>query len=361
MQTLFQNLQELMVLTVDDAKYSDPKNSAAILKTAETLMNSAHDVNKMKGKAPDADPSLGIYAIILQDQTHRAHDAFKAGHKDYARSLFKNAASTCIACHSRTSTGSKLQWDFSTGFARGLPAYQQAELLAAGRSFDAALKTLETVLTDSELARKRPFDWNRALRYALAISIRSERNPDRALKVLERALNTEGAPQFVKLDAQDWIRSLKAWKAEDRSKTPATEAELYDESLRLLSLAKASQRYPMDRAGDVIYLRATATLHQMLQSAPAGEHSGDALFLLGSSYEVLRDFDLWNASETYFEACIHRVPHTQTAESCFRKYEESVTAGFTGSAGTQLPESAKRNLEKLRVLAQMPSEKKPLK
>ena len=353
MQGLFQSLQELLVYTVDDARYNDPKNTARIESAAEAMAKASHGVAQMSGTAPDPDPSIGIFSAILQEESRRAYDAFKSGHRDYARTLFKGLASTCVACHSRSAAGAKLQWDFGSGFAQGLPLLQQAELLAAGRSFDSALVALEKVLSDNELAKKRPHEWNRALRFALAISVRIHRDPSRTLELLEKAGKTQGIPHFSRLDIQDWTRSLTAWKREQSgSKTgPTTEAELNREATRLLGLAKAAQRYPMDRAGDILYLRATSLLHQQLQTAPAGARSGEAFLELGISYEVLRDFGLWNLGEIYYEACINRVPHSKTSETCYRLLEESVIAGYTGSAGTELPESVQKKLGGLRELS----------
>ncbi|NDD92702.1 hypothetical protein EBZ37_11505, partial [bacterium] len=218
MQSLFQSLQELLVLTGDDSRYQDPKNTARIESAAEALAKSAHSVAVMTEKSPDADPSIGIFGSILQDEARRGLEAFKSGHREYARGIFKNLASTCVACHSRSAAGLRLQWNFSSGFAQGLSQFQQAELLAAGRSFDSALTALEKVIADGDAAKKRPSEWNRALRFALAISVRVERNPSRGLALLEKALNTPGIPQFSKLDIQDWKRALQTWKREKDGK-----------------------------------------------------------------------------------------------------------------------------------------------
>ncbi|MEN9724087.1 MAG: hypothetical protein RJB38_2073 [Pseudomonadota bacterium] len=357
MQSLFQALQELLVLSVDDSRYNDARNEPRIEAAAQALVKGAHGAARMHGKSPDQDPSVGIFTALLQDGSKRAFDAYRSGHKAYARTLFRNMASACIACHSRTAAGSQLKWDFSSGFAQGLPLFQQAELLAAGRSFEAASATLNQVLTDESLAKKNPQQWNRALRIALAIQIRVERSPKKARELLENAEKTAGIPQFTRLDIQDWIRSLRAWESDEKAgKTLASnEKALFSESQRLMKLAQASQRYPMDRAGDVAYLRATSVLHQQLQVAPQGEKSADALLSLGLSYQTLRDFDFWNLNEIYFEACIHRAPHTDTAEACYRRLEESVIVGYTGSAGTELPVTERSRLDDLRRMASAPS------
>jgi hypothetical protein len=118
----------------------------------------------------------------------------------------------------------------------------------------------------------------------------------------------------------------------------------------------------MDRAGDVLYLRASSVLHDQLSHFPQGPKSAEAFFLLGICYEILRDFDLWTLGDTYFEACIHRAPHTELAESCYRKLEESTLAGYTGSAGTQVPLDVEKKLTRLReearAAAQAPGKQK---
>ena len=108
----------------------------------------------------------------------------------------------------------------------------------------------------------------------------------------------------------------------------------------------------MDRSADMLYLRASAVLHEQLGRFPQGPKSAEAFFLLGVCYEILRDFDLWTLGDTYFEACIHRSPHTPLSESCYRKLEESILAGYTGSAGTRVPVEIEGKLQRLRLEAQ---------
>ena len=52
-------------------------------------------------------------------------------------------------------------------------------------------------------------------------------------------------------------------------------------------------------------------------------------------------------------AGFRKSPHSNTADLCYRRYEESVYAGFTGSSGTDIPPEIKRRLVELRGLAKM--------
>ena len=130
-----------------------------------------------------------------------------------------------------------------------------------------------------------------------------------------------------------------------------TEEGLYSEALRLTAEAHRLQKYPLDRSADVIYLRASAALHHLLQVAPEGRHAGEAFLLAGLCYEVLKPLNLEELHEIYYEACIKKVPHSATAELCYHRYEESIYMGFTGSGGTDIPQDVKEKLGKLENLA----------
>lgn len=363
MQGLFASLQGLLSLTVDPARFNDPANAAAIQSSAKKLAESAHRMAGITPSSPDADPSIRMFAAILEDQSQAALDAYQSGSREYARNLFNSTASSCIACHSRTDVGVKLDWAVDSGPAAQLPPHQKAQLLAAGRAYGPALEQLSKALADPELAKERPFDWNQALRTALVLSIRAEKDPARARKIIERAVQTPGVPGFVGWDARNWIRSLKEWeketslgtagKAPGKPPSYTTEDQAHREALRLISQAQKVQRYPMDRTGDVLYLRASGVLHDQLRIAPTGPKSAEAFFLLGICYEVLRDFDLWTLGDSYYEACIKRQPHSELAESCYRKLEESTLAGYTGSAGTQVPTRVEQKLGRLKLEAQV--------
>jgi hypothetical protein len=313
--------------------------------------------------SPDMDPSIRLFSGILEEQSAQALQAYKLGSREYARTLFNSTASQCIACHSRTDAGVKMDWKLESGPAASLPLQYQAQILAAGRAYAPALEKLNSVLTDPAtapaFAKEKPFEWNQALRTALILAVRAERNPTRAASILESAMKTEGVPQFVKWDSRDWLRTLRAWEQEIRSgqdpassKNLKTESGYHREALRLIAVAQKAQRFPMDRSADMLYLRASAVLHEQLSRFPQGTRSAEAFFLLGVCYEILRDFDLWTLGDTYFEACIHRSPHTTLSESCYRKLEESVLAGYTGSAGTRVPVEVEGKLQRLRLEAQ---------
>jgi hypothetical protein len=116
--------------------------------------------------------------------------------------------------------------------------------------------------------------------------------------------------------------------------------------------AKAIQRYPMDRTADLVYLRASASAHDFLQVALESEHLDQGLLLAGIAYEVLNPLKVGELHELYYEACIRRSPHQAIAVDCYRRYEQSVFFGYTGSLGTSLPDDVGMKLKELKKLAE---------
>jgi hypothetical protein len=120
-------------------------------------------------------------------------------------------------------------------------------------------------------------------------------------------------------------------------------------------IAKA-KKSPSQGHDEVYYLRATSILHEFLRKYPESREMPEALYLIGESYTPLQELGLWNLQEKYFQACIKEAPHTELAEKCYKRFEESVIFGFTGSSGTHLPPGLKRQLKLLKSTAQKQEE-----
>ena len=194
-------------------------------------------------------------------------------------------------------------------------------------------------------------DWNRAVYYSLVISVRVKKDPDLALGIVQSVLDQKNAPYYMIQDAQNWKKSILDWKKEPQQ-TPNSEEGYRQEMLRLTSAAHDTQKYPMDRSADILYLRASAAAHDLLQKYPSGTKSSEAFLFAGISYEVLRPAKIDDLHEFYYQACIQNAPHTATAEICYHRFESSIYLGYTGSSGTSVPEPILQKLTQLKQLAE---------
>jgi hypothetical protein len=177
-----------------------------------------------------------------------------------------------------------------------------------------------------------------------------KQSPALAGGIIDRVLASREAPLFLKQDAESWRQSVNSWRNEPKLEG-MTEEGLYAVAVKLLAQAHDVQKYPADHSADVLFLRASAAVHNLLQAGSKGPHAGEAYLMAGICYEVLRSFHIGEIHEIYYEGCIRNNPHTPLAETCFARYESSVFEGFTGSGGAHLPDDLKDKLKTLDELA----------
>jgi len=356
MQELRSVLSELLPDLFSDEQYNSPENFKRIETNVKKLVDLAHampDGASTKAKTvtiPDEDPSIVLISGLFKDQVLRASQDLRSGRRPYARKVLKTVTNFCIVCHTRSSSPvdfSSLQEEVPKSLTSPL---ERAEFFDATRQFDRALVEFDKILEDPLAAKDRQLEWERALRYGIATAVRVKRDSNRALALVNRVISSPASPVFLKEEALRWQASLEEWK-EEESQKPMTADGLFAEAKDLIARARKLQEYPADRGADILYLRASAALHDFLSQYSGNSNSGEALLLLGDCYETLRDMELWSLHDLYFEACVRQFPHTPIALACYRRYEQSTFLGYTGSAGTSLPTDVRRHMNELRILA----------
>lgn len=350
MAKLNRTLREILLDVASDDQSPSKDTRRRLERNSKTLATLAHQVSVDKVKAADRDPTMLIVSGLLSQEAERAHQELKRGNADYAKSILKPITGYCIACHTRNDSGSSFAAAATDPVLKALRPASRAEYYASVRQFDRALEEFEPVISDANAPLARSLEWERAIRYSLAIAVRVKNDPELALAITERVLSAPKAPLFLRENAAKWKDSISDWKREAPRKA-VTEDGLMAEAKRLVVKARQIQRHLADRSADVVYLRATSVLHELLQAAPSGRNSDEALLMLGDSYQVLRDLELWDFHEVYYLACIYKSPHSEAAKRCYLHYEESVHFAYTGSDGVSLPEDVKARLFELNHLA----------
>lgn len=358
MRALESVLNRLLIDISSDERFGDKKNFKAIEKNANQLASLAHSIRSKADAPPDKDLSVQLIGSDFATEAAQAAKTLAAGHRAYARVMLGSMTNYCIACHTRSGNGPQFQASKVNPELEKLTPLARGKYFIATRNFDQALGEFSKISTDEEKAALQPFEYERAIRAGLSVAIRVKRDPDLALKLVESALKNAKAPYYFKEKAGEWKKSLLAWKAEKPFSSSDPE-KLFDEANRLVALAKSAQKYPADRSADMIYLRASGVLHELLALSPKGAMAANALYLAGLTYEVLDDYGVKDFGEFYFRACIQNSPHTEISRACYRHYEESVYFGYTGSGGTFVPYDVRARLNGLELLSMPPPELKP--
>lgn len=168
--------------------------------------------------------------------------------------------------------------------------------------------------------------------------------------------------------AKSWLKTIEKWSKEKSQVGASSDAQL-NLAERLVNEADSRSDVATEHGQDILYLRASAALHSWLSANPIKVGSNEpsrakALFLAGRSAEESRELNFWTLHERYYELCIETLPKSDLAKSCFKKLNDSVLMGYTGSSGLHLPQDESTRLARLREKANgaaMPEAESPAK
>lgn len=350
MQGLGDTFAELLPDLADSSPL-DAKTRARLEKGSKKLATLAHSITMVKGALPpDADPTLPFVAARFDKEVKRASHAIQNGNYEYGKALLRNISGYCITCHTRNEQGPEFPKFEVNPKTANLSPVQRAEMFSALRQFDSSLEIYEKMVADKELAAQDQFTWGKALRRGLNLAVRVKKDPDRALALVNTALALPQTPGFFARYLPIWKKSVTEWKSEANKKFETEEA-LFEEAQRLSADGRALQEFSLDSSGDVLYLRSSATAHELLGRFPKGKRTADALLLEGKAYDLLEERMNAPLANFYYEACIRHSPHTTVAQQCFERFESNLLFGYSGSAGTFIPKDLKDLSDELSKLA----------
>lgn len=354
MRGLGNALGRLLIDISSDRRFEDKRNFKEIEKDAREFAALAHRVSKGAGTSPDKDVTIEMISADFSDQAKYAAKALADGHRAYARVILSSMTQYCVACHTRTDNGVSFADPAAEKSAARLDPYSKGNYFAAIREFDRAYAEYEKIVADPAKASADVYGYERSLRAGLSIAVRVKRDAALGMRLVDRVIENRGAPYFLREQAKDWRKSLVKWK-EEKPSQPKDPAQMFAEAERLTAEARSTQKFPADRSADVLFLRASGVIHELLGTNPRGTLGANALYLAGLSYDVLYDYGIRDSAEFYYRACIRFSPHTEIAAACYRKYEENVYFGYTGSGGTYIPSDVRARLDELESLSSVPS------
>ncbi len=349
MQGFKANLTRLLPLVIDSKKFSSIENKKQITQEVDNLLAISKRVVHIP-QVNSMDLSLRFIADAFTDELKRAKESIDSDRMEFARYTLMKMTSYCIECHTRTSSGPSFDTGELEQGLKSMTSMERGEYLLATRQFDRAFDEFQEVIKFSLSKKTNLFDMDRAARYALAISVRYERNPKKSLKIAQLIANHDQSPVYLKQSARIWETSIKDWMKEKKQSLDDVE-DVLKHSRSLVDMGYKAQMSLYDRSGEVVFLRVLSDLHLLLAKTLNKNQLGEVLYLTGLSYEVVRDLSVWSIHEDYYETCIRQAPHTTWSEKCFSKLEQSIYFGYTGSRGLSLPMDVQNKLDELKKLA----------
>lgn len=330
------------LLTDASNKDLDGEGRARLKRDVATLRELAHGLTMMRS-TPDSDPTIPLLLHELDaaiDEVARARD-------DRLGDAALAVAWTCMGCHTRADLGTPRPIAALAPVDKKLPPDVRGTVLAATRRFAEARATFRQAAFDENLARNEPTRWERSVKGAILLDLRINHDAKGALDVVEQVIHTPGG-EAVWAEASAWRKVLVPMARSDKP-WPRTLPALEAEAQRLV--AEAEARGPTDAGSEILYLRATAVVHELLMRNPPKQLRPQALAWLGQSYRALKDLDIWSLHLIYDAACVEAAPHSVLAAECYARWLEGARSEFSGNGGGALPADLAAREVKLRALA----------
>ena len=212
MQTMAKDVRELIPFLFDREAFHSPKNHDVIAADLKSFSEHAHKITPKMGENLLGDDPLVAFSIgSLESDLKRASQAFDLNQVEYARTVAKSSLNHCFRCHSLTQIGSAAHWELQGLDQLKLNPLEKADLLVAARKYDQALQDMEQLISSDDFLENHPFDYEALLRRYLALIIRAENNPSRALDEMDKVAAHPNLPHYILEQVEGWRSSLRRW------------------------------------------------------------------------------------------------------------------------------------------------------
>ena len=231
--------------------------------------------------------------------------------------------------------------------------YREAQREFYKQNYTGSLTLLEKYLTESKNKKYKEERLFWVIDQIGRIYLRVKRNPDASIKFFEKVLKDKMLNDAHEDDLMAWLNAAKDWKKYSKMpKTVTNPEELFEIGKLFYDKANQKKSHPADVAGNAYYSIAKAYLMYFLINNEKHPKVGIALFMVGDIQSNIKtDPDYW-IENFYLKEVIRRYPNTKLALKAYKKLEEDIYLGYTGSSGNNTPPSIKRMLRSYKKLAE---------
>ncbi len=350
MRDAFEALVRLQGVSSSPAALRDPKNALWVSADLRKLASLPHLFPAdTRSQEPATAALAGLFTRYVEDTRRR----FDARETDAVALRVHTLTGLCFTCHTRESAPVDFDDTQKRLEALGLSGLPRAQVLAATRQFDEALVEYRRLLDAPPKNERGMLEYTRALQDALAVLVRVKDDAPATLALLDTLLAKPELPAFLKGNLASWRRDAATWQAEKFDARKASPEVLLARAQKLMAAANGSGGpFSIDERKDLTWLRASGYLNLALGKEPHLKARGEALYLLGVCASSLRSPLWWDLDLLFFERCVRENPKAKVARRCFQQLSDRVYLGYTGSAGTFIPDDELARLSELRALMQ---------
>lgn len=344
MADLASSLKVVLPLALDAEAFAAPENQDTLATAIADLRGTAHAL-ETHGRPRDA--GFAVLSRILGLEARELDRSFREGRREDARGLVTAMVDTCVACHSRlpASAASSLGRSLYDAVpAESLAPQERLRLELATRQFDRALRGIESLLADPEVA-PAAIDSGGFLDAYLRVGLRVAEDPERLARRLSAWRDRSELPPYLADLIETWTRTLRDMPGlRTRGGEIERARQASDEAGRL-------RRFPADRRPRVQEFQVSALLNRALvENTLDAAARAEAYYLLGLVELHIATVDWLASPSAHLEAAIRVDPGSHFAREAYLLLEEIVVAGAAAS-GEAVPISVEHRMGELRGLA----------
>ncbi len=362
MRIVFEEMKELIPMSLDEQRWSDPTVRAKIIAALDRLERAADQLER-HGRSREV--GFDELALNFARDLREARSHYEQGAYEEARFFLTGSLQNCVSCHIR------LPYQRSFPLAdelldqieiKRLAPREQAWLFVTVRRFGAALTAWEAMMRDPSVSIAE-LDANGVLVDYLNVVLRVRGEIGRAQKELARLSKRADLPLYLKRRLAQWRNALDSL---DAKKFALDSKPSLDLGVALAEKAAQISDGPFGRDGLVQDLAAASQLVRWLEMDRASRekttrnrtnderrNTARAYYWLGVVESRSLDGFWVSLSERHLEAAIRADPTGPIAEIAYAKLEEAQMLGYGGSSGVHLPADVWTNLQELRGLMKL--------
>jgi hypothetical protein len=348
MHLLAKEITSLQKFLLTDAVFSSPRNEKEIKRSLGSLNEHLGYLGK---RSFGDDPALKVNLALLRQHISDATRSFREGGKGYSRQMVQSSLQMCIACHTRRKAA---DFNWPDAGTKDVPPLDRADFLFATRQFTKGKELYESAIAGFPENHTAQWSLRRAMATLAVYYARVLEDPKSGAEYFKKLSDKDDLPIYLKQEAAAWAAEFADWAKEAPKKDPAllTESALLEEGKKLLKRDDFTIVSELGQSFHVRRLRASALFHRVLE-APGDKSPSKAIALLylGQIYPRISSSMFFRFGEMYLKACITEYPKSSSAKACYVALEFTTAEGFSGSAGTSIPDDEQIELMRLKRIA----------
>lgn len=309
-------------------------------------------------------PSFLPSAESLEEHIDETISAVREKNDSFALMRMNAIAPLCISCHAQ------IPGDYGQSFLSSLgdinrsqfqSDFDYAEFLFLRRNYLKSVRYYERVIVThldllSKPQQERPLQFRpsqaereirNSLNRTLTTFLKVNFMPGIARSSLEKFRNRRGLPPLIKRDIDQWILDLKKWENRDLSIRLDSVSQVRSFIDEYLEPMLSEDRLFSKGSHEIPLLIGSGILSKFLARQTGDPLEARALYWMARSSRQLDRSFFYSLSDLYLRDCVMKYPATEYAHQCLKEYKESITLGYTGSAGTSIPDEEKKKIEYL--------------